>query len=148
MAWKSGWKYRKKITIDKTQVGGATHTDFPVYVHVDADPDLARAQADGEDILFTESDGITLCPYECESWTGGGGSAATADFWTKVASVSHVADPEIYLYYGTAGASSHSNETATWNANYILVTHDLLTDSTGNGHSFTDTGTADTRMSL
>ncbi len=134
MGWLAGLKYRKKITIANAQVG-ATLSNFPVYVNLNADADIGlHAQADGGDILFTESDGTTLAPFETESWTGGGGGAATAHFWVKVASVSSSADTAIYLYYGTAGASSHANETATWDANYKGVWHlhdDLVNSVTG-----------------
>ena len=60
----SSWQYRKKITIDHTKVS-ADQTNFPVYVDLSSDPDLAaHAQADGEDILFTGSDGVTKLDHD------------------------------------------------------------------------------------
>ena len=58
------WKYRKAITIDHTKVS-ADQTNFPVYVDLSSDPDLAaHAQADGDDILFTGSDGVTKLDHD------------------------------------------------------------------------------------
>ena len=64
-AWyNTDWKYRKKITIDHTKVS-ADLTNFPVYLDLSSDPDLAaHAQADGDDILFTSSDGVTKLDHD------------------------------------------------------------------------------------
>lgn len=60
----SGWKYRKKITIDHDDID-ATLSDFPVKVILDDDNfTFAHAEDDGKDVRFTSSDGETLLKYE------------------------------------------------------------------------------------
>ena len=130
--WLTGWSYRKKITVQNANITSDL-TWFPLYVPIDADADLHEALATGYDIRFTEDDGTTLIPYERVYWTGGNGSAATAEFyvgktgmvWTAASST------DIYMYYGNAGASDGEDATAVWDANHVLVTHtDDLTTST------------------
>lgn len=62
--YNSSWQYRKKITIDHTKVS-SDQNNFPVYLDLSSDPDLAtHAQADGDDILFTKSDGVTKLDHD------------------------------------------------------------------------------------
>lgn len=62
--YNSDWLYRKKITLKQAS---STLSNFPVLVSL-SDTDLAaRAQADGDDILFTSSDGTTKIPHEIEA---------------------------------------------------------------------------------
>src|SRR5687767_10940505 len=69
--YNGGWMYRKAITIDYTKVSAGPHTSFPVLISR-ADADLqVRAQADGDDILFTSSDGSTKLDHQIESYTSG-----------------------------------------------------------------------------
>ena len=70
----SGWLYRKVLTIDHTKVGSGPHTNFPVLLSR-ADADLmTKAQTDGNDILFTLSDGTTKLNHEIESYTSASGT--------------------------------------------------------------------------
>ena len=64
MPWyNASWSYRKKITIDQTQVD-ADLTDFPVYVSLKDSDILASARADMRDVLFTAADGSTKLSHE------------------------------------------------------------------------------------
>ena len=57
--WNSDWSYRKKITIQSSQVSSDI-TQFPILLDI-TDSDLAdNTQDDGEDILFTDFNGIKL----------------------------------------------------------------------------------------
>jgi type IV pilus assembly protein PilA len=134
-SWLAGWNSRKRIVISGTNVTSAL-TNFPLYVKVSADADLASARADGYDIRFTASDGTTLYPYERESFrvTNGSGSA---DFWVKVPAIVPTAGTVLFLYYGNAGASTDWTATGSptyaqqvWDGNFISVYH--LKES-GNG---------------
>lgn len=122
MAWYSDWGFRKQIDVQDTNVDGAL-TDFPVLVQLTADADFHEALATGYDIRFTLSDGSTLLYYERESWSGGAGSAATADFWVKVPSIAASGGATIYIYYGKAGAADGQDAANVWNANYQLIWH-------------------------
>ncbi|MDD1671127.1 MAG: DUF2341 domain-containing protein, partial [Methanomicrobiales archaeon] len=131
-----GWGYQKSITIDHTKVSG-TQTDFPVLVSLlvslSSDSDLsARAQSDGDDILFTAADGTTKLSHEIESYSSG-----TLVAWVKVPSVSSAADTTIMMYYGNAGATSQQNQTGVWDGNYRAVWH-LKEDPSGTAPQMKD----------
>jgi hypothetical protein len=134
-AWNPcNWDYRKKITIQKTRVTGA-QTDFPVLINLSSDTDLATyAQDDGDDILFTSSDGLTQIPHEIESFSGSTG-ALTA--WVKVPSVSSSADTDIYLYFGNSVTSSQQDPADVWDTNFKAVWH-LKEDPSGTAPQMKD----------
>ncbi len=141
MAFLAGWSFRKQIDIQDANVDGAL-TDFPVYVPLKADADFHEALATGFDIRFTQSDGETLLFFERESWSGGNGSAATADFWVKVPSIASTGGATIYIYYGNGAAGDASDGPNTWDANFKGVWHlnSSLLDSSGNGNTLTASG--------
>jgi len=112
-AWyNSSWQYRKALTIDYTRVG-ATLSYFPVLVSLASDTDLAAdAQDDGDDILFTSSDGTTKLDHEIELFNGTTNGQLVA--WVKIPSLSNAADTQIYMYYGNGSATSQQNARAVW----------------------------------
>jgi len=135
MAWLTGWTHREKLTIQHANVDSAL-TDFPVCVKLSADADYSDALATGADIRFTDSDGETLLKHEMESWSGGGGSNVTADFWVKLPSISAVAGTDFYIYWEKAGAADGQDAANVWDANFIGVWHFAgnANDSSGNGY--------------
>jgi hypothetical protein len=144
-AWyNSNWQYRKVLTIDYTKVG-ATLSNFPVLVSLASDTDLAAdAQDDGDDILFTSSDGTTKLDHEIELFNGTTNGQLVA--WVKIPSLSNAADTQIYLYYGNGSATSQQNRTGVWNdggSNYykgVWHLHQSFADSTQYANNGTDTG--------
>lgn len=120
-AWYNGsWSSRQKITIDSTQVAGNL-TDFPVLINLTTNSDLASdALANGDDILFTSSDGTTKLNHEIESYTSATGALVA---WVKVPSLSGSVDTEIYMYYGNAAATNQESITSVWDSNYVIVEH-------------------------
>jgi PKD repeat protein len=111
------WHYRKNITIDKNQVA-ATLPNFPVLVSF-TDSDLsARAQGDGDDILFTTSTGTKLS-HEIESYDGTGALNA----WVKLTSLPNGSNTTIFMYYGNSGVGSQQDVANVWDANYVAVWH-------------------------
>ena len=137
MSWLiSGWKYRKKITVQDAYVDSDL-ADFPAYVFIDADADFHETRADGHDIRFTLSDGKALLKYEREHWAGGNGSPATAHFWVKVPSVLASGGAVIYVYYGNPNAGDGQDAPNVWDANFKGVWHmkdktaSTIADSTG-----------------
>ncbi|MFC1982681.1 DUF2341 domain-containing protein [Chloroflexota bacterium] len=140
----AAWAYRKKITVDNTKVS-ATLTDFPVLISLSSDTDLASdAQDDGDDILFTASDGVAKLSHEIESFNGTSGQLVAC---VKVPSLSSSADTDIYMYYGHAGAGNQQNATFVWDSNYMMVQHlqettggaNAIQNSTSNTNHGTDT---------
>ncbi|MGH7851506.1 MAG: DUF2341 domain-containing protein, partial [Thermodesulfobacteriota bacterium] len=133
------WGFRKKITIDHTKVVTSTQTNFPVLVLLTTDAGLAsEAQADGDDILFTDSTGLVKLKHELVLYTTATGYM---EAWVKIPSLSSSVDTVIYMYYGNSGASAQQDPTNVWDANYRAVYHlegaynatpGEVLDSTGN----------------
>lgn len=137
----ANWQYRKKITIDNTEVPG-TLTDFPVLISL-TDTDLRDdAQNDADDILFTSSDGTTKLDHEIEDFDGATGVLVA---WVKVPSVSSSSDTVVYMYYGYGSATNQENATGVWSNDYEAVyhLHDDFLDSTSNGRDGTNSGSLD-----
>jgi len=129
------WTHRKALTIDHTKVSGSTAlTNFPVLVSVTDSNLQASAQSNGNDILFTASDGVTKLPHEIESYTSSNGNLIA---WVQVPSVSSTTDTVIYVYYGNAAAADQQNKPGVWDSNFKGVWHmndtgGPATDSTTN----------------
>ncbi|MCX6723768.1 MAG: DUF2341 domain-containing protein [Candidatus Staskawiczbacteria bacterium] len=136
-SWLTGWSYRKKITISNSNVGSDL-SNFPVLVKIAADSNMSTALSTGYDIRFADSNGTALLQYERESWSGGGGSAVTANFWVKVPTVSHSASTIIYIYYGNYSATDNQNATGVWDSNFLGVWH--MGDNANNKTVFDSTG--------
>ncbi len=144
------YTFRKKITIDHTQVAGNTnHSNFPLLVSV-TDADLAQAtgkvqNANGYDIAFALTDG-TLLDHDLELYDGTTGQYIA---WVRVPTLFVSADTEIFMYYGNCSFSGGDpSSTATYDANYLGVYHfndDLdagttVDDRTSNGNNGTTNG--------
>lgn len=101
-AWyNASWLYRKKITLINTTanlgVTAVTLANFPILVKLDSgvEIDYTKTQNLGQDIRFTDSDGITLLSYEIEKWDETGSSYV----WAKVPSIDTTGTDYIYMYY-------------------------------------------------
>jgi len=162
MSWLSGYRYRRKITIDNTKIDG-TLTDFPVALLINSSAGLGaddltdifgsegRVYKDAwrKRIAVTTSDGMTECAVEIELWDT---ANQTAVLHTKVPSISSSADTEIYLYYGATADNSNVGDPGdaaaqgVWDSDFEAVYHlnesptgaagDIL-DSTSNGNDLT-----------
>jgi hypothetical protein len=133
------WQYRESITIDRTKVAG-DQADFPVLVSLSFDSGLsAHAQGDGNDILFTASDGTTKLSHEIESFSGG-----TLVAWVKVPRLISSSDTVLYMYFGNPEAGNQQDGTGVWDAQYRGVWHlkektaSPRLDSTGNSNHLAD----------
>jgi hypothetical protein len=141
--YNANWHCRKKITIDSGLVS-ADLSDFPVLISLASDADLAAdAQDDGDDILFTSSDGTTQLSHEIETFDGGTGELVA---WVQ-ADLSGSTDTEIYMYYGNGTVSSQQDITGVWDGGFEGVWHIDETsgahyDSTSNGNSSTSVDVA------
>jgi hypothetical protein len=143
--YSAGWQYRKPLTIDYTKVG-ATLSNFPVLVSLASDTDLAAdAQDDGDDILFTSSDGTTKLDHEIELFNGTTGQLVA---WVKIPSLSNAADTQIYIYYGNGSTTSKQNRAGVWDDggsyNYKGVWHlsnNSFNDSTPYANNGSNNGT-------
>ncbi|UCE37668.1 MAG: DUF2341 domain-containing protein, partial [Thermoplasmata archaeon] len=119
------WSYRKAIIIDHTKVEEDL-ADFPVLISI-FDLDLAaKAQPDGDDILFTASDAETKLDHEITLYINATGEL---NAWVKVPLVSSTHDTVIYMYYGNSTAENQENAADVWSNNYRGVWH--LDDTSG-----------------
>jgi len=140
--YSSNWLKRKKTTINPSKVSGSL-TDFPVLISI-ADLRLqGYAQSNGNDILFTSSDGTTKLAHEIEYYNNNGGILVA---WVKVPSVTSASDTVIYMYYNNSAASSQQNPTGVWTNGFQGVWHltSVFTDSTSNGNNGVNVGSTDT----
>src|SRR5687768_15454751 len=75
------WEKRRPLTVDNTY-GEEPLVALPVLIELNAATfTFADADATGDDIRFTASDGTTLIPFWIEEWESVG---QTARLWVKV----------------------------------------------------------------
>jgi hypothetical protein len=143
--YNSSWIGRKSITIDHTQVSGSSNlTNFPILLST-TDSSLETVgnggdvgRADGSDILFTASDGLTKLNHELEYYDPSSGRVIG---WVQIPSLSPSANSLIYVYYGNASAANQQNAAGVWDSNYKGVWHLpngtalTINDSTSNGNT-------------
>lgn len=133
------WQYRRLLTIDHTQVsGGSDLTNFPVLVSLTDVSVTRKAQSDGDDILFTSSDGSTQLDHEIEKFDQSAGRLVA---WVRMPTLSYTADTSIYIYYGNPTVTSRQNKTGVWETNYVGVWH--LSETSGNHTNSTGTAGID-----
>ncbi|MDI6809633.1 MAG: DUF2341 domain-containing protein [Candidatus Eisenbacteria bacterium] len=104
-----GWDYRRGITITDSDT---VLTDYQVKVVLTCAQDsiFALAKENGEDVRFTDADGLTLLNHWIEIWDK---PEEYAVIWVKVQSIP-VEGITIYLYFGNPEADSASNGNATF----------------------------------
>ncbi len=115
----SAWPYRKTITIDSAQVP-SDQTNFPVLISLGDSHIGANARADGFDLLFTDTDGVTKLDHEIETYTTADGTVVA---WVRVPLLTSATDKVIHLYYGNSGASDQQNAAGVWDSDYVGVWH-------------------------
>ena len=117
--WNNNWTYKKSITLNHSQVC-STLINFPVLISI-VDGNLAsHAQADGDDICFTNSAEDIQLNHEIEAYTSGTGTLVA---WVNITSLSSSVDTVIYMYYGNAGATNQEHAADTWNDDFKVVYH-------------------------
>ncbi|GEM_PF-1089883 len=100
------WQYRSAVTI--TNSNSTTLTNFQVKVQLGSSFDFTKALANGADIRFTASDGLTVIPFWIESW-----NSTSAVLWVNVPSIP-TSGTTIFMYYGNPAATTASNGPATF----------------------------------
>ncbi len=134
--YSTSWAQRKQITVNSGQVSG-TLTNFPMLYSVTDSNLEGNTQTNGNDILFTASDGVTKLNHEIESYNSLTGTLVA---WVQVPSLA--SGTVIYMYYGNPGATNQQNASAVWDSHYKAVWHlnsgsPSSPDSTSNGFSAT-----------
>ncbi len=146
----AGWQQSGSIFLLTTPEGAdllasAVVEGFPVLVRLHKDSfDFTKAQAHGEDVRFTTSDGVALA-YEIEEWDAARGEAAV---WAWVPKIVGNARQELRVFWGKADAKSESNAKAVFGESngYLSVWHlgRSVVDEVGTLES-KDTGTTAVR---
>ena len=116
--WNIDWKFRKTLIIDHTRVTGVLE-NFPVIVDILDSDVAAKAQVDGDDIVFTDDKGIQL-NHEIESYNSSLGHLIA---WVNVPLLSSVTDTILYIYYGNTNVENQQNPLGVWDSNYVMVQH-------------------------
>jgi len=132
-AWyHSGWDFKRKITINHTQVAGDL-VNFPVCINLSSDVNLSNnAQADGNDIFFVNGNENFKYNHEIEYYNSGSLVA-----WVNITSLSASVDTIIWMYYGNSTCGSQENVAGTWDSDYYGVWHFSET-GTGTRYDSTD----------
>ncbi|MEA3329586.1 MAG: DUF2341 domain-containing protein [Nanoarchaeota archaeon] len=130
----NAWMYRRKITTDNTKVA-VDETGIVVEVIINGtDGIFTAAQSDGDDILFTDSDGQTQLKHHIERF-----DTTNKNFVAQVNIPSFDADAnyDIYLYYNNSEALDQQSTELTFPTTYGLF-YDMDTagtDLTSNGRN-------------
>ncbi|MHA2096193.1 MAG: DUF2341 domain-containing protein, partial [Candidatus Hodarchaeales archaeon] len=134
----SRWQYRKNITIDSSKVN-TDLANFAVYIDL-YDTELPQdAQASGNDIFFTDTQG-NLLDHEIELYERVYNSShAHLVAWVK-ANISSTQNTILSMYYGNPIAENQENPTAVWDENYVGVWH--LSEEKGAALDSTSYGTS------
>ncbi|MEZ5227838.1 MAG: DUF2341 domain-containing protein [Acidimicrobiales bacterium] len=112
------WAYRSPIGVE-IDPGASALTDFPLLVEFTS-PDLVGAtQLDGDDVVFTDRDGITRLDHQLESFDSGAGSVTA---WVRVPSLD--LDSQLFVYYGNPSAADQSDAENVFGDGADLVLHD------------------------
>ena len=143
------WKYARQLYLNTSATGAAVSGNaygFPVLIRLTTGNfNFSEANAAGGDFRFTKPDG-SLLPYQIDRWDAAGGSA---EVWVRADTVFGSSSSQyITMYWGNAAAAAGSNGGAVFAAadGYEAVWHcdSTVSDATGNNHTGTCTGTADT----
>jgi hypothetical protein len=107
----AGYSTKQAVLINYTS-GPKTLTDYQVRLKLDATNfSFNETMDNGEDIRFTDEDGVTPLDYWVETWNR---TEQLAIIWIKVPSISSSQEKTIYFYYGKPGDSSVSSGEATF----------------------------------
>ncbi|KYK21453.1 hypothetical protein AYK21_04730 [Thermoplasmatales archaeon SG8-52-2] len=129
------WEYRKKVTIDHDMVEEDL-SNFPIIIKT-IDSDLAaKAQNDGDDILFIDNSGTqTKLYHEIEHFDGSTGELIC---WVNISTLSGSQDTEFYMYYGNPDCNSQQYPGGVWNNGFVMVQH--LDETSGTHYDSTNYG--------
>jgi hypothetical protein len=123
----TAWTYRQGVVIDSDHVDFSLSGDlsnYPVLIELTngANDLFGKAQSDGDDILFTASDGTTKLPHELEDYDDTGGSEVLRA-WVQVPTFFSGSNTVVYLYYGNSSSGNQENASGVWSANFAGVWH-------------------------
>jgi hypothetical protein len=101
------WHWRMPMTI--SSAGSLSDYQLKITVNTASLVAAGKIQASGDDIRFTDSNGITLINY----WIESGMNTASTVIWVRVPTIT-TGTSTVYMYYGNASAPAASNGDATF----------------------------------
>ncbi len=154
-----GYGFGKKLTIDATQVMGASPLiNFPVMIRLtggSADADLVSVangghveNASGYDIVFgSDQTASTILDHQIESYDPTTGEYVA---WVRIPTLSNSIDTEIFIFYGNCAVATDPSTTSVWNSDFdaVYFLHNDFNDATANGNNGANTGSTDTSPAL
>ncbi|MGH7253902.1 MAG: DUF2341 domain-containing protein, partial [Nitrospiraceae bacterium] len=138
------WSRRRKLTFNNA-AQAENLVNFPVLVVLNSSRiDYGLTQNQGQDLRFTDSDGVTLLAHEIEKWD----EAGTSYVWVKVPQIDASSTTDhIWMYYGNATVADGQDAGPVWSNGYAGVWHlgeggnTTRQDSTCNNNDVADTTT-------
>lgn len=130
--------YKRKITINSSQVNTGPHSSFPVLIdetqtYLKYTSFGGRLQnASAYDLIFTDSTQSTILDHEIESYSSSTGRLTA---WVRIPTLSSDTDTDIYMFYGNSNVvSSLERVSSVWDSSYQVVNHmiDLSATTTRN----------------
>lgn len=103
------WGVRVPITIDNSN--SVALTNYQVKISLSNTFDFAKTQSNGNDIRFTESDGVTLLNYWIQSYSP---TTETGTIWVNVSTLAADSVTTIYMYYDNPNAAAASSGSGTF----------------------------------
>ncbi len=122
--YNASWSGRTSFYAESDNVDGTgTHTNFATYIDLGTEfasghEIWSSAQADGDDLRITTSDGTTEVPIDVVSIDT---TAKTGQLWFR-GDLSTSTDTTFYLYYGNSGASGYA-EDATYGRENVYTAY-------------------------
>jgi len=116
--YNTDWQYRKVIVIDPKKVA-ADQTNLPVVIDLIDSNLIGKAQADGDDFIFTDANNVKL-NHEIELYNPTTGHLIA---WVNVPYVSSTVYTVLYMYYGNSICPNQENPPAIWDTSHKLVLH-------------------------
>ncbi|MDH4222275.1 MAG: DUF2341 domain-containing protein [candidate division Zixibacteria bacterium] len=105
------WYYRNAVRVYNTGNIDSL-SNYQVNIKLDSTNfDFSKAQSKGEDIRFTESDGLTLIDHWTEYWED---AAESSSVWLKIPQIPALDSIIVYIYYGNPIADDSSDGEATF----------------------------------
>ncbi|MBN1674186.1 MAG: DUF2341 domain-containing protein [Kiritimatiellae bacterium] len=127
-AWLSGYRCRRRLTIDHTQVGGADDlTNFPVLISL-TDESLRTTNCGGHvchaeayDLVFADATLTNRLAHEIERYAAASGTLVA---WVTVPVLHAEQDTALCLYYGNESVDTPQQDpTNVWEAGFVMVNH-------------------------
>jgi len=115
--WDTAWNFRKTITLNHTMIISNLQ-NFPVLIDI-TDSDLKKAQIDGDDITFIDTNNTKL-NREIEFFDVNSGHLVA---WVNIPLLSSAEDTVLQMYYGNPDAQNQQNPSQVWDSSYVMVQH-------------------------